>query len=204
VLSLLGGLLFRPREVIEQIIRHPDRDQASRVSSIVIVLIMINSAFLTVLDPKMAEDLKVIGNVKWVLILILPPLIFFLQRFLQVLLIRLGLLLFASKKLPQDKAERREKFALVKMTYAYTVFPSFVFALLSLPIQSPILNFVFFTAGIAYTLYLTMQVLKNIFGVSSAVALFAPLVMQFLFGVFVSVILLVGMLVLAVLQTTSA
>lgn len=199
MLSLLGGLLFRPRAVIEQVISQPDRDQTSRVNSFVMVLIMINFAFMMVSDELLSEQVSVIGNFKWVLVLLLPPLFFFVQRFLQVLFIRIGMFLFARKHLPADREERRESYKRVKMAYAYTVFPSFVFTLISLPVQSAVMNFFFFTIGLAYTLFLTAHMLRKLFGVSSAVGIFAPLVVQFLFGIVISLILAVFLLVFSVM-----
>jgi hypothetical protein len=202
VLSLLAGLLFRPRLTLEKLIREPNRELSSRLTSFLVILTMINTAFLVNFDPNLAEKLAPLGSVgKWIFVLVVPPIAFFVQRFLMLLYVRIGLALFASKQMPKDPVERRARFARVKEIYPYTVAPMIIFALISFPIENGMLNLWLSLLGLFYMFYLSTQTLRTLYQVSTGVALLGPLFVQFIFSIAIFVVILIivflGQLVLS-------
>ena len=202
MLSLLAGLLFRPRLTLEKLIREPNRDLSSRLTSFLVILTMINTAFLVNFDPKIGEGLEPLGTIgKWLFVLVVPPIAFFVQRFLMLLYVRIGLALFANKHVPKDPVERRARFARVKELYPCTVAPMIVFALISFPIESGMLNLWLSLLGLFYMFYLSTLTLRTLYQVSTGVALLAPLFVQFIFSlaifIVIFIIILLAQLVLS-------
>ncbi len=188
MLSLLGGLLFRPQETLHKILQKPNFDLASRLVNVVIVLLMINLAFYFATEPYLE---KTLGIYKWLGVLLLPPLQYFLQRFLFVLTSRLGLLMFAADRLPLDPQERKAKWEMLKRLYPFTYYPSAVLSVLAAPL-SPSFFLVFLVfLGLIYMYLLRVYFLKQVFGVSGKVAFFGPLLVELLISFALTVVIMI-------------
>jgi hypothetical protein len=191
-LSLFGGLLFRPQETMQKILQKPDPELTSRLVNVVIVLIMINTAFYAALEPALAQ----FGMIKWLGVLLFPPLLYVLERFVFVLTSRLALSMFASDKLPAAPEERKAKWALLNQFYPYTYYPTAVLGVLGAPLSASFLILFFAVMGLFYMFYLRVLVLKEIFGISGVLAFWGPLLVMFLlYLALMAIALIIGLII---------
>jgi hypothetical protein len=191
--------LIRPHAILAHILKNPSPEASSRLSFVIIVMTMIDTAIVV---GQSSELDKYLGTetswLKWLLVLIAPPVQFALQRFFYLLSARLGLLMFASDKLPKTPEERRQKHHMLRLAFPYIIYPMTFFSLIS----SPFLDFAFvqnwfFILGLVYFFLLSVYSLITLFGVSSNVAFWGPLLVQFLiFLALVIVVMIVLMFLL--------
>lgn len=177
--------MFRSQESIQLLLQKPNANLTSRLANVVIVLLMINMAFYFAIDPFFESQF---GNYKWIFVLLLPPVQFIVQRFLFVLTSRLGLLMFASDRLPVDKIERQSKWNLLKKYYPYTFYPTAVLSVLAAPLSASFFLIFLVFLGLIYMYLLRVQLLKEVFGVSGAVAFWGPLLVELLISFVITMI----------------
>ena len=194
---LLKGLLLQPQRTIAALVQQRSMQQASRVNFILLVLLMINTAFLVGSIPEMDQYLG--SNGKWLLALLSPPLQYYVQRLFFVWSTRLGLAMFAGSKLPKDPIERRDKQQIVKMMFPYVYYPMLFFSIISSLFSSVVLANFFVFLGLLYMFLLLVATLRTIYGVSPAVALWGPLLVQFLISLCISLIVFVVVLIYTML-----
>ncbi|ARU61738.1 hypothetical protein CBW65_12410 [Tumebacillus avium] len=180
--------MFRSQESIQNLLQKPNANLTSRLVNVVIVLMMINLAFYFAIDPFFETQF---GNYKWIFVLLLPPVQYFLQRFLFVLTSRLGLLMFAADRLPVDPIERKAKWNLLKKYYPYTYYPTAVLSVLAAPLSTSFFLIFLVFLGLIYMYLLRVQLLKEVFGVSGAVAFWGPLLVELLISFVLTVIVFV-------------
>lgn len=180
--------MFRSQESIHNLLQKPNANLTSRLVNVVIVLMMINLAFYFAIDPFFETQF---GNYKWIFVLLLPPVQYFLQRFLFVLTSRLGLLMFAADRLPVDPIERKAKWDLLKKYYPYTYYPTAVLSVLAAPLSASFFLIFLVFLGLIYMYLLRVQLLKEVFGVSGAVAFWGPLLVELLISFVLTVIVFV-------------
>jgi hypothetical protein len=184
VFSLLRGLFFQPQKTITEVVEQRRFEQASRIGFTLIVLLMINTAFFVggnpILDQTMGE------NGKWLFVLLLPPLQYFVQRVVFLFACRLGLRIFASSKLPKDPLVIREKRAAMRMIFPYTVFPMLILTLIGSFFTNALIAEFFLLLGLIYSFMITAHGLRAIYHVSKAAALWGPFLVQFAIGLILS------------------
>ncbi|PWK10252.1 hypothetical protein [Tumebacillus permanentifrigoris] len=188
MLSLLRALLFRPHAILEHLLKNPSPEASSRLGFLIIVLTMIDTAIMVGMSPKL--DTYVSPMIKWLLVLILPPIEYLIQRFFFVLTSRLGLLMFASDKMPRTPEERQEKTRQLKLVFPYIIYPMAFFSLLAAPFYGIV--FVqdwFFILGMVYYFLLSVFALRTMYGVSSNVAFWSPILVQFIVFIVIAVLL---------------
>lgn len=183
MLSLLRALLFRPHAILEHILKNPSSDASSRLSFVIVVLTMIGTAIVVGagLPPNLDKYMGAIPTLKWLLVLIAPPIQFVIQRFLYLMTARLGLLMIASHKMPPTREERREKARQLRYAFPYIIYPMTFFSLISAPfISFAFVQDWFFILGMVYYFLLSVFTLRTLYGVSNNVAFWSPILVQFL------------------------
>ncbi|ASS76313.1 hypothetical protein CIG75_16075 [Tumebacillus algifaecis] len=188
MLSLLGGLMFRPQETLQKLLQKPDSDLAGRLVNVVTALMMVNLAFYFASEPFFEKQF---GIYKWLFVLLLPPVQFLLQRFLFGITSRLGLLMFASDRLPVDPQERKAKWGLLKKYYPYTYYPSVVMSVLAAPLNTTFFSILLVLIGVIYMYLLRVHLLKQVFGISGTVAFWGPVLVELLISFALTIVIFI-------------
>jgi len=181
VFAMLRGLLFKPRETMEHVVRNPNRELTSSFNFLLIVLYLVNAVLFVSTYPPVQDLLGEYG--RWVVALLVPPIIYGFQRFVYVVSARLGLAMFAASKLPTDPTEQRYKRSLVAMSFPFATVPGVLIANVLSVFNSPTLSLVGVYFTIAFTFLLMMYALRTIYDVPTAAALWGPVLVQLIFYV---------------------
>lgn len=189
VFSLLSGLFFQPQKTITEVVEQRRFEQASRLGFLLVVLLMINTAFFVGSFPELDSTMGVNG--KWLFVLLVPPLQYAVQRLLFLFACRVGLRIFASSKLPKDPLVIREKRAEMRMLFPYTIFPMMILTLIASFFYSAAIIDFLLLLGLIYSFLITAHGLRAIYHVPKAAALWGPFLVQFAIGLFLSAIYLI-------------
>ncbi|KEO82158.1 hypothetical protein EL26_17190 [Tumebacillus flagellatus] len=194
-------MLIRPHAILAHLLKNPSPEASSRLSFVVLVMMMIDTAIVVGQSPQLETYLGPESSwLKWGIALLLPPLEFLLQRFVYMLTARLGLLMFASDKMPRTLEERRAKTRLLRLAFPYIVYPMTFFSLISSPfLDIAWLQNWFFILGLVYYFLLSVYTLMNLYGVSSNVAFWGPLLVQFL--IFLAIVIVLSLVLMILLLT---
>lgn len=195
MLALLGGLLFRTRLFVEQIVEKPNEEQASRLGFFLLVLLMVNTAFQLGFDSTLHQDLIKVGLndiAIWVIVFFIPPIQYYLQRFLFVISARLGLAMFAGKQMPSDPYEKKDKLHRLKLLFPYVMYPSVFFSFLASPVANTVVGFLLAVIGLVYMFLISVYALHKLYGVSPTVAFWGPLVVHVL--IFIALVIVVALI----------
>lgn len=189
--SLIRRLFFQPEKTITEVVEQRRFEQASNVGFTLIVLLMINTAFLVGSIPELDQ---VMGeNGKWLFVLLLPPLQYFVQRLIFLFACRFGLRMFASKQLPKDPLVIRENRKLVRMLFPYTLIPMMILSVIGSLFNSTLVSNFFLLIGLVYSFLITAHGLRAIYKVSRRAALWGPFLVQFFIGLIISTLYFISL-----------